>query len=127
MTKVNGKHVNTVKEKQRIWRKLHLANDEYTHEVIAAKVILVFVGNNEILPILFNPLRRKIQQVSADGAYDTRAYHHVLKNQGITPSMPPRSNAGYWEEWHPRKEVVKVLKEDTLAEWKSTGVIINSQ
>ncbi|PCS23383.1 transposase [Candidatus Enterovibrio escicola] len=54
-------------------RKLHLAVDVFTQEVIAAEVNLVFVGDNEVLPILLNPLRRKIQQVSADGSYDTRA------------------------------------------------------
>ncbi|PCS24149.1 Mobile element protein [Candidatus Enterovibrio escicola] len=51
---------------------------------------------------MLNPLRRKIQQVSADGAYDTRACHPVLKKKWIIPSIPSRSNAGYWEEWHPR-------------------------
>ncbi|PCS23492.1 Mobile element protein [Candidatus Enterovibrio escicola] len=55
-----------------------------THEVIVAEVSLVFVGDNEFLSTFLNPLRRKIQQVRADGAYDTRACHHVLKNKGIT-------------------------------------------
>ncbi|PCS24268.1 Mobile element protein [Candidatus Enterovibrio escicola] len=77
------------KEKLHIWRKLHLAVDVSTHAVIAAEVSLVYVGDNEVLPILRNPFRRKIQQVSADGTYDTRACHYVLKNQGITPSIPP--------------------------------------
>ncbi|PCS21931.1 transposase [Candidatus Enterovibrio escicola] len=49
------------KEKRRIWRKLHLSVDVFTHEIIAAEVSLVSVGDNEILPILFNQLRRKIQ------------------------------------------------------------------
>ncbi|PCS23108.1 hypothetical protein [Candidatus Enterovibrio escicola] len=44
---------------------------------------------------MFNPSRRKIQQVSADEAYDTKAYHPVLKNQEISPSIPPRSNVWY--------------------------------
>ncbi|PCS23235.1 Mobile element protein [Candidatus Enterovibrio escicola] len=52
-----------------------------TYELIAAEVSLVFVGDNKVLPVLLNPLRRKIQQVSADGIYDTRACHHVLKNK----------------------------------------------
>ncbi len=29
------------------------------------------MDDNEVLPILLNSLTRKIQQVSADGAYDT--------------------------------------------------------
>ncbi|PCS21880.1 Mobile element protein [Candidatus Enterovibrio escicola] len=65
---------------------------------------------------MINPLRRKIQQVSADGAYDTRTCHKVLKNKGITPNIPPRSNAGYWEEGHPKNEAIKALEEDKLAE-----------
>ncbi|PCS22054.1 Mobile element protein [Candidatus Enterovibrio escicola] len=65
---------------------------------------------------MLNPLRRKIQKVSADRAYDTRACRHILKNKGITPTIPPRSNAEYWEEGHPRNEAVKVLKADKQAE-----------
>ncbi len=45
------------KEKRRILRKLHLAVDVYTHEKIAAEVSLIFVGDNEVLPTLRNPLR----------------------------------------------------------------------
>ncbi|PCS23632.1 Mobile element protein [Candidatus Enterovibrio escicola] len=106
------------KNKWRIWRKLHLAVDVSTHEVIAEEISLVSVGDNEVLATLLNSLRRKTQQVSADGANDTRACHPVLKKKRITPSIPPRSNAGYWEEGHPRNEAVKVLKEDKQAEWK---------
>ncbi|PCS21595.1 Mobile element protein [Candidatus Enterovibrio escicola] len=60
------------------------------------------MGNNEVLPTFLTPFRRKIQQVSADGAYDAIACHHVLTNKGITPTILPRSNAGYPEEGHPR-------------------------
>lgn len=72
----------------------HLAIDESTHEMISAVVSLAFVGDNEALPTLLNPLRRKIAQVCADGAYDTKACHQVLKKKGIKPTIPPRSNAG---------------------------------
>ncbi|PCS23638.1 hypothetical protein BTN49_0607 [Candidatus Enterovibrio escicola] len=84
------------KEKQCIWRKLHLAVDVSTHEVISTEVSLVSVDDNEVLPILLNLLRRKIQQVSTNGAHGTRACHHILKNKGITPTIPPGSNAEYW-------------------------------
>ncbi|WP_150138222.1 transposase [Candidatus Enterovibrio escicola] len=43
------------KEKRCIWRKLNFAVDVFTHEVIAAEVSLVFVGDNEVLPIWLNP------------------------------------------------------------------------
>ena len=47
------------KEKRRGWRKLHLAVDTKTHEVIAAEVNLSSVRDTEVLPALLNPLRRK--------------------------------------------------------------------
>ena len=106
------------KEKRRVWRKLHLAIDASTHEVISAVVSLESVGDNEVLPTLLNPLRRKITQVSADGAYDTKACHQVLRKKGIKPTIPPRSNAGFWEDGHPRNEAVSALKSGHLEEWK---------
>jgi len=106
------------KEKRRTWRKLHLAVDSNTHEIVSAEVTLVNVADNEVLPTLLNPLRRHIAQVSADGAYDTKACHKLLKRKGCKPTIPPRSNAGYWEEGHPRNEAVKALKANRLAEWK---------
>ncbi|PCS22790.1 transposase [Candidatus Enterovibrio escicola] len=115
---MNGKHVNTVKRSCVSGVNFILPLICLPHEVITAEVSLVSVGDNEVLPILLNPLRRKIQKISADGDYDTRVCHHVLKNKGITSSIPPRSNEGYWEEGHPRNEAIKALKEDKLAEWK---------
>ncbi|WBA16829.1 IS5 family transposase [Salinivibrio proteolyticus] len=106
------------KEKCGVWRKLHLAIDDSTHEVISAVVSLATVGDNEALPTLLNPLRRKIAQVSADGAYDTKACHQVLRRKGIKPTIPPRSNAGYWENDHPRNAAVSALKSGNLEDWK---------
>ncbi|PCS21736.1 Mobile element protein [Candidatus Enterovibrio escicola] len=88
------------------------------HQVISAKVSLISVGDNEVLPTLLNPLRRKRQQVNVDGVSNTKACHLLLKNKGISPSIPPQSNSEYWKERHPRNEAVKELKEDKLAEWK---------
>lgn len=106
-------------EKRRTWRKLHLAVNVDTHEVISAEVSLVNVGDSEALPTLLNPLRRKVHSVSADGAYDTKKCYEVLQNKGYKPLIPPRKNAGYWEEGHPRNEVVDALKNDSLAQWKT--------
>ena len=88
-------------EKRRVWRKLHLAVDAATHAIIAAEVSLETVADNEVFPSLLNPLRRKIEQVSADGAYDTKACHALLKKKGPRPLSHRRKNAALWEEGHP--------------------------
>lgn len=106
------------KERRRTWRKLHLAIDADTHDVVAAEVSLVNVADNEVLPTMLNPLRRKLKQVSADGAYDTKECHKLLQRKGTKPTIPPRSNAGYWEEGHPRNEAVDALKSGMLKQWK---------
>ena len=106
------------KEKRRVWRKLHLAVDANTHAIVAAEVSLETVGDNEVLPTLLNRLRRKIEQVSADGAYDTKECHALLKKKGAKATIPPRKNAALWEEGHPRNEAVLALKAGELKEWK---------
>ncbi len=46
-------------EKRRVWRKLHLAVDPVTHDIVAAEVSLENIHDAEVLPTLLNPLRRK--------------------------------------------------------------------
>ncbi|WP_150142448.1 transposase [Candidatus Enterovibrio escicola] len=104
------------KEKRQIWCKLHIDFNVSIHQVISAKVSLISVDDNEVLPTLLNPLRRKRQQVNVDGVSNTKACHLLLKNKGISPSILPQSNSDYWKERHPRNEAVKELKEDKLAE-----------
>lgn len=104
------------KEKRRIW--LKLAIDASTHELISAVVSLDDVGDNEVLPRLLNPLRWKIGQVSADGAYDTKNCHQVLRKKGIKPSIPPHSNGGFWEDDHLHNAAASVLISGDLDEWK---------
>ena len=45
-------------EKRRVWRKLHLAVDPVTHDIVAAEVSLENVHDAEVRPTLLNPLLR---------------------------------------------------------------------
>ncbi|ENB7245177.1 IS5 family transposase, partial [Klebsiella pneumoniae] len=60
------------KERRRIWRKLHLAVDSNTHEIICADLSLNNVTDSEAFPGLIRQTHRKIRSAAADGAYDTR-------------------------------------------------------
>uniref|UniRef100_UPI00111A3CF5 transposase n=1 Tax=Vibrio tasmaniensis TaxID=212663 RepID=UPI00111A3CF5 len=53
-----------------------------------------------------------------NGAYDTKSCHNTLNNKGCTPLIPPRKNAAFWEDGHPRNEAVEALKNGTIAEGK---------
>jgi hypothetical protein len=98
------------RSKRRMWRKLHLAVDVDTHEIISAEMTLVNVDDCEELPSLLNPLRRWISEVSGDGAYDMKACHKTPKEKKIKPLIPPQNNAGLWETGYPRHEAVIALK-----------------
>jgi len=77
------------KERRRIWRKLHLAVNAKTHEIICAELLLNNVTDSEAFPGLIQKTYRKIRATAADGAYDTRLCHDELrrkKNQRAYPS-----------------------------------------
>ncbi|MFA0201470.1 transposase, partial [Vibrio atlanticus] len=68
--------------KRRVWRKLHIAVDTSTYEVIAAELSLSMVTDGEVLPNLLKQTRRSLLEVSGDDAYDTRACHAAIKIKG---------------------------------------------
>ncbi|WP_063938475.1 IS5 family transposase, partial [Enterobacter cloacae] len=55
------------KERRRIWRKLHLAVDSNTHEVVCADLSLNNVTDSEAFPGLIRQTHRKIRAAAADG------------------------------------------------------------
>ncbi len=82
-------------ERRRIWRKLHLAVDSNTHEIICANLSLNNVTDSEAFPGLIRQTHRKIRAASADGAYDTQLCHDELRRKKISALIPPRKGAGY--------------------------------
>ncbi|HEG3647453.1 TPA: IS5 family transposase, partial [Klebsiella pneumoniae] len=76
-------------ERRRIWRKLHLAVDSNTHEIICADLSLNNVTDSEAFPGLIRQTHRKIRAASADGAYDTRLCHDELRRKKISALIPP--------------------------------------
>ncbi|EAA8667818.1 IS5 family transposase [Salmonella enterica] len=94
-------------DRRRVWRKLYLAADSATHEIICADLSLSGTTDAQALPGLINQTHRKIREASADGAYDTRYCHDALLRKKIRPLIPPRSGAQYWpDKYHASNHVV---------------------
>ncbi|HHV2467515.1 TPA: IS5 family transposase, partial [Escherichia coli] len=110
------------KERRRIWRKLHLAVDSKTHEIICADLSLNNVTDSEAFPGLIRQTHRKIRAASADGAYDTRLCHDELRRKKISALIPPRKGAGYWPgEYADRNRAVANQRlTGSNARWKWT-------
>ncbi|MDK4774760.1 IS5 family transposase, partial [Serratia nevei] len=110
------------KERRRIWRKLHLAVDSKTHEIICADLSRHNVTDSEAFPGLIRQTHRKIRAASADGAYDTRLCHDELRRKKISALIPPRKGAGYWPgEYADRNRAVANQRmTGSNARWKWT-------
>ena len=96
--------------KRRVWRKLHIAVDTSTHEIIAAELSLSNVTDAEVLPNLLKQTHRKIIEISGDGVYDTRDCHDAIRVKRAVPLIPPREGAAFWELGHPRNLAVGCQK-----------------
>ncbi|TNY84456.1 IS5 family transposase, partial [Vibrio parahaemolyticus] len=92
------------------WRKLHLAVDTSTHEIVAAELSLSNVTDAEVLPNLLKQTRRRIIDIPGDGAYDTRDCHDAIRFKRAVPLIPPREGAAFRENGHPRNLAVGCQK-----------------
>ncbi len=80
---------------RRGWRKLHLAVDADTGEIIAHSLTDQETGDASQLEPLLDQIDNEIDHLTADGAYDGYAtYDAVLRHStGTKVVIPPRSNA----------------------------------
>lgn len=96
--------------KRRVWRKLHLAVDTNTHDIVAAELSLSNVTDADVLPYLLKQTCRKIIEISGDGAYDTRNCHDAIQFKRAVPLIQPREGAAFWEQGHLRNLAVGCQK-----------------
>ncbi|KAF7773933.1 hypothetical protein PCIT_a0281 [Pseudoalteromonas citrea] len=108
--------------KRRTWRKLHLAVDATSHDILGAELSMVNVSDGEALADLIGPLRRNIDRVKGDGAYDTRSCYEEVAAIGAIMRVPPRDNAQYWEEAHPGNNAVFMKHQIRLTQCKVNSV-----
>jgi hypothetical protein len=109
--------------KRRTWRKLHLAIDERTQEIIVSDLTENSVGDQEHLPTLLNAVPGYIQiaQVSADGIYDTHDCYDAVTAKGAKLVTPPRKNAVLPPSGappHPRHKTIRQCHKMGRKRWK---------
>jgi Transposase DDE domain len=81
------------KSKRRTWRKLHLAIDAKTREIVATRLTEASVHDGEVLSELLLQVQGKIRKVTADGAYDTWECRYEVHLRDAEATIPPRENA----------------------------------
>ncbi|MBF0231515.1 MAG: transposase [Desulfamplus sp.] len=75
------------------WRKLHLAINETTREIVASTLTTNKKGDPSQVAPLLDQMEEDISKMKADGAYDRASVYHVLSEQGIQGIFPPGKDA----------------------------------
>lgn len=107
--------------KRRTWRKVHLAIDTATLDVIGVEVTTTEWADCEVFEGLLNQIEGVIEQIDADGAYDTRAVYAAASEREARLVVPPRETAVPWEEGHPRNQVIVDIAAQGEEEWKKSS------
>ncbi|MEM6428155.1 MAG: IS5 family transposase [Deinococcota bacterium] len=112
--------------KRRTWRKLHVAVDEHTGDILAAEVS----GNDKKDSQLLEPLlttvahTSEITQVSADGAYDTRKCYETISKHHAKVAIALRKDAKIWQHGncqqpaHPRDQNLRLIRKHGRKKWQ---------
>ncbi len=80
--------------RHRAWRKLHLAVDADTGEIVASDLTARRTHDCSQVPALLEQIDAPVTSVSADGAYDTRAVYEAAHERGAMRILiPPVRNA----------------------------------
>lgn len=115
--------------KHRTWRKLHLAVDEKTGEILAATLTPNSISDAHEVESLLSQIQRPITAVAADGAYDQWKVYDTLEhppNQEtpIQPIIPPQHNAKIKQHGNskepplPRDDAIRMIRKVGRPKWK---------
>jgi hypothetical protein len=110
--------------KRRTWRKLHLACDEGSGEILGAVITSNDMADCEVLPDILEQIEQPIEQVSGDGGYDTFDCYDTIAERGAKAVIPPRSNAKIQQhpheiaQPHPRDENLRRVNQVGRKLWK---------
>jgi hypothetical protein len=80
---------------RRHWRKLHLASDASSHEIVAVELMPDHVGDITAVPDLLDQVDGSVAPVTGDGAYDADLVYDEIARRHLEADVivPPRSTA----------------------------------
>jgi hypothetical protein len=110
--------------KRRTWRKVHLAVNPATHEIVAERLTDNSSHDAAQVEPLLEQVDDALQIVYGDGAYDQWKVYRTLAQRGIVPIVPPRRNARISQHGNsradplPRDAYIRQIRRDGRRSWK---------
>ena len=112
--------------RNRAWRKLHLAVDADTGEIVASDLTARRTHDCTPVPALLEQISDPLASVSADGAYDSRAVYKAAQERGegrtvrviIPPGRNARLNPGPSAVLRKRNRNIRSIRELGRCEWE---------
>lgn len=112
--------------KRRTWRKLHLAVNPETHEIVAQVLTDNGAHDADQVESLLEQVDRDVQTLYGDGAYDQWKVYETLEQRGVDTIIPPRKNARIKRHGNsaadplPRDECLRQIRRDGRKAWKQS-------
>ncbi|MFH1833782.1 MAG: IS5 family transposase [bacterium] len=115
--------------KNRAWRKLHLAVDASTGEIVASDLTGRRTADCARVPMLLEQIGDQVASVSADGAYDAAAVYEAAQVKGeghaVRVLIPPRRDAQFSPEpsaaLQERNRNIRSIRELGRREWYTSS------
>lgn len=110
--------------KHRTWRKLHLAVDPETQEIVADDLTDNATDDAAEVPELLKKVPHKVGKFYGDGAYDKWKVYGELAKRKIVPIIPPRCDAKIKQHGNsklsplPRDEAIRGIRKYGRRGWK---------
>lgn len=79
--------------KRRTWRKLHIAMDPNSGEVLLAEITENSKGDAQVAEGMIDSVPKSVQNIYGDGAYDSLGFRKKIHSKGAKPIIPPPCNA----------------------------------
>jgi hypothetical protein len=112
------------KTKRRTWRKLHLAVNPDTHEIVAETMTENSCDDAGQTDDLLDQVNSPVDKFYGDGAFDQRKVYETLKKRGIKAIIPPRRNAKISRHGNsrgrplPRDVAIREIRRRGRRQWK---------
>lgn len=114
------------KAKRRTWRKIHLAIDPDTHEIVAEVLTEKEDHDAHQVGPLLKQVPGAVGTFYGDGAYDQWKVYHALRSRGIWSIIPPRRNAKIRQHGNAsadpfeRDESLRQIRREGRKNWKES-------